>query len=242
MPAAVIVRQQVDFEYLGQPMSVASDYRTPLYETVAEVMDYDCYQLCGCDWTDSGGGIVVDAGANVGVSALALAGRFPGRIICLEPVPENLRWLQENLANNSVSRAEVWPVGLAGCARRDWLWRDPEQSVSAHFNADLAPGDATCLFGTEANFLTVPDILSRAKAEQIVLLKMDIEGAEHEIMASFSEAIARRVRQITFEVHDIDYGTNQRSLCRRLHALGYRVTIRPERFGRKGLSHVLAQR
>ncbi len=151
MPAAVIVRQQVDFQYAGQPMSVVSDYRTPLYDTVAEVMEYDCYQLCGCDWTDSGGGIVVDAGANVGVSALALAGRFPGRIICLEPVPENLRWLQENLASNGAARAEVWPVGLAGCARRDWLWRDPEQSVSAHFNADLAPGVATSLVGTEAD-------------------------------------------------------------------------------------------
>ncbi|MFT3830066.1 MAG: FkbM family methyltransferase [Opitutaceae bacterium] len=241
IPSLVISRQQMDFPCGGGTASVISDYRTPLYETVAEVMDYDCYQLRDCDWTDHGRSIVVDAGANVGVTAVAFAGLFTGRIICLEPVPENLGWLRENLARNSIDRAEIWPVGVAGTTRRDWLWRDPEQSVSAHFNADLTPAFTAGLSGTEAEFLTLSDILERAGAEDIALLKLDIEGAEHEVIATLDASVARRIRQITFEVHESGAGANMRILCRRLESLGYRLTRRPERFGRKGLGHLLAR-
>lgn len=242
LPSPVVTVQQIDFPLKSRQGSVVCDYRTPLYEMVAEVVDYDCYQLERCDFSAGNGSVVIDAGANVGVSALVLADRFQGRVLCLEPVPENCEWLRRNIERNAVSRAEVLTIGLAGRSRRDWLWRDPEQSVSGHFDPGLSPQAHRGLLGSQADFLSITDLLVQTRAEEVVLLKLDVEGAEHEIIEALDPATARRIQQITMEVHDLETGQNSRQIARRLQFLGYQIRSIPERLGRKGLSHILAQR
>jgi FkbM family methyltransferase len=205
-------------------------------------VDYDCYQLERCCFKAGSPGVVIDAGANVGVSAIVLADRFPGRVLCMEPVPENCEWLRRNIERNAVSRAEVLPIGLAGRSRRDWIWRDPEQSVSGHFDRELSPQSHHGLLGSEADFLSISDLLSRTGAKEVVLLKLDVEGAEHEIIDALDPTTARQIQQITMEVHDLDRGRNSRRMARKLQSLGYQIWRIPERLGRKNLSHILAQR
>ena len=242
LPSAIVSIQQIDFPLRSGQASVICDYRTPLYEIVAEVADYDCYQLERCDFAAGSGGVVVDAGANIGVTAVVLADRFKGRILCLEPVPENCDWLRRNLERNAVSRAEILPIGLAGRTRRDWLWRHPEYSVSGHFDSDLRPQAHAGMVGSQADFLSLADLLVQTQAEEIVLLKLDVEGAEHEIIEALDPATARRILQITLEAHEQGLGRTAGRLARRLQSLGYRIQCLPERLGRKDLSHILAQR
>jgi FkbM family methyltransferase len=61
------------------------------------------------------GGVFVDIGANVGVMAL-LAGTVvgpTGRVIAVEPEPENLQMLYRGILINKLTNVEVWPFAAS---------------------------------------------------------------------------------------------------------------------------------
>jgi hypothetical protein len=67
LAAPSVERQTIRFRFLGRTLTVEADYDTPLYETVAEVVDYDCYQLRRV--ADAlRNTAVLDVGANIGVT------------------------------------------------------------------------------------------------------------------------------------------------------------------------------
>jgi hypothetical protein len=63
--------------------------------------------------------------------------------------------------------------------------------------------------------------MSRHGVESCDYLKLDCEGAEHEIVASMTPATARRIAQITMELHKVP-GFDAQTLKERLEQLGYR--------------------
>jgi hypothetical protein len=85
-PSRSISEQTFTFTDSGRSFSVKADYRTALYDMIAEVVDYDCYQLKKIEWEPARDRCIVDIGANVGVTALVLS-QIPGaRVVCYEPV------------------------------------------------------------------------------------------------------------------------------------------------------------
>jgi FkbM family methyltransferase len=54
--------------------------------------------------------------------------------------------------------------------------------------------------------------------ETIDLLKMDVEGSEEEIISDMTEEYAKRIRQITMEIH-----SGRQAITTKLEGLGYKV-------------------
>jgi FkbM family methyltransferase len=116
---------------------------------------------------------IVDAGANVGLASVLFASRYPSaRIIAIEPDIDNFAMLERNTRaypNVIALRAALW--GRAGALRI------------------ANPGDEPWAFRIEeANdggvaAVTVEELLGILGTEQLDVLKMDIEGAEAEVMA-----------------------------------------------------------
>ena len=75
-PSKCIAEQTFTFMHSGRSLSVKADHRTALYDMIAEVVDYDCYQLGKLGWEPGQDGHIVDIGANVGVTALRVAARI----------------------------------------------------------------------------------------------------------------------------------------------------------------------
>jgi len=70
---------------------------------IAEVVDYDCYQLKKIEWEPGRDRCIVDIGANVGVTALVLS-QIPGaRVVCYEPDAGNCSFLRGNIERNGGS-------------------------------------------------------------------------------------------------------------------------------------------
>jgi FkbM family methyltransferase len=95
----------------GRSFCVKADHRTALYDMIAEVVDYDCYQLKKLEWETGRDRYIVDIGANVGVTGLALS-QIPGaRVVCYEPDAGNCFFLrgniERNLSNVNVVQAAV---------------------------------------------------------------------------------------------------------------------------------------
>jgi len=139
--------------------------------------------------------IIIDGGANAGFATRLFALRYPeARIFAVEPEESNFELLLHNTRHLPAVvpiRAALWnrPASLAIANPQDekWAFRVAERSGEG-----LAPVSA----------VTIPDIMRRAGADGVDILKLDIEGAERELFSSAYEWWLGRVNTIIIELHD----------------------------------------
>ena len=169
------------------------------------------------------GDTVLDLGANIGYYANMEADIVgdQGKIIAIEPNPNNLRLLEINLLLNNNRHLSEVVHGAGG---------DNDGS------ADLFLSDKSNLHSfikdsnSNGSVLSVPifsmtTILKRWG--EFDFLRMDIEGFEVKVLESFLEALPEMSKKpsILFETHLPKYSNdfNLRSSMRKLFTYGYRV-------------------
>ncbi len=159
------------------------------------------------------GDVILDVGANIGLFSVWIAQRAPSaRVLAFEPFPQNFAALQTNLAAcvhdvRSYPFA-VGPVAGVGCMR------DGGRRSLDH---ELLPA----VNGSEntTRIVTLEEAVELAGASQIDLLKMDIEGSEHDIFAApLSRVLLRRFRRIAIEYHEHRRAGTLASIKERLFA------------------------
>jgi FkbM family methyltransferase len=136
--------------------------------------------------------IVIDAGANCGMSAVYFALRYPlARIYAIEPDPSNFAILKKN----AQSFPQITPIHAALWSRDGYLGViDPGEG---HWAIRVEDRKSQ----TVVPALTIPTMLRQYGIDHIGLLKLDIEGAECETLAFASEWIGC-VDAICAELHD----------------------------------------
>ena len=237
LPAPSIESQLIRFRFAGTTFTVEAGHSTPLYETIAEVVDYDCYQLDRLDRATLATGSIVDVGGNVGITALCFS-RLASRVFCFEPLSENAARLRANVARNGATNVTVFESAITRSNGRATFW------VPAHEDVGGRTGEPPA--GAGGRILEVASLdLATALApvpDPIVLMKVDCEGGEYDLVGQLTPDIARRVPTLTFEVHERPPERSVRTLSAQLESLGYTLSFRPDPFGRPQLTHVLARR
>lgn len=153
------------------------------------------------------GQTVVDVGANIGYFTilLGLLVGDQGHVFAYEANPHLLSILQENTGINSTgAQTELIPHAVAAAVGTAKLYR----SMRYHGNSSLFPPSKTYFHnfgGDETEVLTVPteplDHLL-ARTDQIDLIKIDIEGGEHQAFWGMTELLRRgAVGTIVFELN-----------------------------------------
>jgi FkbM family methyltransferase len=134
--------------------------------------------------------VVVDCGANIGITSLFLAARYPGAtILSVEPHPENFALLETNVAE--VPR--ILPI-------RACVTGTPQSAV--RFTADQAAWGnriATDAHGVLIPAITIEELCKQNGIEKIDLLKLDIEGAEEQVLENGT--FLARTELIIVELH-----------------------------------------
>jgi FkbM family methyltransferase len=158
--------------------------------------------------------VIIDCGANVGISVFYLKKLFPAaRITCYEPDKAVFACLEQNLRNNGITDVDC---------RREVVWVD-DQGVS--FGSEGADGGSVL---RSANADVLPSVRLRDVLEQhaeIDLLKVDIEGAETTVLIDCGDAL-RRVRSLYVEYHSMpDRPQELHTLLAALAAHGFRYYI-----------------
>ena len=146
--------------------------------------------------------IIVDAGANVGFSAIFFAKQYPGaRIVALEPERSNFEVLSRNLAGYQnveaiaealwceVARLQLFDPGNG----RAGLQKDGFQTFSEDTGLAVSSGTVPAV--------DLDTLMARADIDFIDLLKIDIEGAEREVFNRGGKWLDR-VGAMTVELHD----------------------------------------
>lgn len=144
---------------------------------------------------DSEPHFIVDAGANIGLSSIVLATRYPNcKIIALEVDSANF----ELLCKNVESYGNVKPVKKA-------LWsRDGSVKISnpmaeawAYRVVEAEHDDPDAIAA-----ISLKTLLAETGDKEISLLKLDIEGAELDILQGQPENWIDNTKVLAIELHD----------------------------------------
>lgn len=136
--------------------------------------------------------IVIDCGANIGLSAVFFAETFPGaHILAVEPDANNFHILRKNVA----AYPNIVPIH-AGVWDRAGSLSVVDPKLGAH-GIRTEESDR----GSHIPALTMPDLLVQAGEGRPVIVKIDIEGAEAELFRS-NTAWLDEVDVIMIELHD----------------------------------------
>jgi FkbM family methyltransferase len=174
---------------------------------VAKELKKDCYNIEAIRFAP--GDVVIDIGANVGMVSIYIAKRFPAvRVLAFEPIPDNYAHLLTNIATNGVTN--VVPHQLA--ITRDG--RDFRMIVNFGNNSGGGTGNLKDMTLADHDYFTVKSATLDSVFETngitaCRLLKIDCEGAEHEIL--MNARCLDRVEYLSGEFH----------INRHLEAQGY---------------------
>ncbi len=148
-------------------------------------------------WRPQPGETVVDAGAFIGRHTLAYARDVgpQGRVIAIEPHPENFRLLQRNVRANGYQNVTCVPCALSNYSGQGRLAYDRETSTSA-LSVGQSATVAVCV-------RTLDDLLAELQVSRVDLMKIDIEGAEFDMLRGSEKTLSARHRpRLIIENHD----------------------------------------
>jgi FkbM family methyltransferase len=135
--------------------------------------------------------LILDCGANIGFSSLSYKRQFPNaKIIAFEPDPEFAPVLQRNLERNGAGDVEVVDAAI-------WVengtsqWRC-EGIDGSHLSAETGETAKT----TTVRTVDLCDYLNKP----VDLIKMDIEGAEYEVINHVGKKL-KNVKAMSIECH-----------------------------------------
>jgi len=208
--------------YDGGRTSIYADLMTPmglmLYRYGHDDPDVD---LCGRLLAP--GDVFVDGGANVGLFTLVAADRVgaKGKVIAFEPGRAVRLHLIENVALNRLLQVEVIPAALSS---------KPGEAAFRVFDIGgaglnhLAPTDGES-GGLETVALTTLDAaLIPHDRERLALIKLDLEGAEHEALLGAATILRERRPDLLLEIepsHLARMGGSAEAVAALLRGHGY---------------------
>lgn len=141
-------------------------------------------------------GVIIDAGGFIGSASLELARLYPkARILTIEPSSENFSLLKENIAGHpqiepihAALAQDGAPATLSLQDRATGPWG---YSIATHGAPDLE----------QVPVLTMSALMDLVGGEDLLIFKMDIEGAETALMQSNTDWLSR-TNVLMIELHE----------------------------------------
>jgi FkbM family methyltransferase len=162
--------------------------------------------------------LVIDAGANIGASAIYFRALFPeARIIAVEPAPDNLELLRMNCAKANVTivegavGAEDGTMHLVDPGGGEWAYRveaQGAQSVTVH---------------------SMNTLLRMFESAFPLVCKIDIEGGEADLFSKHTGWVDR-FPLLVIELHDwlLPFKGTAKNFLRTIGALDFEIIARRE--------------
>ncbi len=166
------------------------------------------------------GWTILDIGAGLGDFTVYAARHSPhGRVYAFEPFPESVELLQRNVALNRVGNVEVQGVAVAGHNGTLALNVGSVEAVQH----SVVTGGAQMI---EVAAVTLAQIFETHALQQCDFLKMDVEGAEYNILFLTDKALLKKIKRIALEYHDLASAGQHAALRDFLVEQGFLVEMR----------------
>jgi len=141
---------------------------------------------------------VIDAGANIGYTAILFANWWPGcKIISIEPDKKNFELTVKNTAlypNITVLNCGLWNkeanLKIEAGQEDGFVVREISNDESVTISENLTSG------------ISIEQLINRFKIPQIDFLKMNIEGSEKEVFSENYKTWLPKTNAMLIELHD----------------------------------------
>jgi FkbM family methyltransferase len=133
---------------------------------------------------------IIDCGANIGLSTVYFKKLYPpAKVVSFEADPQIFETLRKNIEINKLTGVE--PVNKAVWINNEFIEFEVEGGFSGRINK----------YSSERNLIKVPAIrLKDLLTENVDFLKLDIEGAEFEVIKDCGENL-KYVKHLFIEYH-----------------------------------------
>lgn len=142
--------------------------------------------------------VIYDLGANIGIASLRFAALYPdARFYGFEPLPANHKVCVLNYRNLRKAQAFPWAVG----SRSEVTTFEPNEDPRGG-QLRTAPGNPKLQSGKpiDVQVYSVGDLIRVQKLEPPEFLKIDVEGAEMEVLRGMGDAV-QSVKRMFVETH-----------------------------------------
>ncbi len=158
---------------------------------------------------------IIDCGANIGIGTLYLKQRHPGAtILAFEPDETNFALLEKNLLDNGVTDVET---------RKEAVWKeDGIIGFSPDANTGSRIEESASKKNREVTSVRLRNLIDR----KVDFLKMDIEGAEYEVLKDIEPSL-HLVENMFIEYHgDFSQGSELAEIATFIARNGFGYYIR----------------
>ena len=137
---------------------------------------------------------VIDVGANIGISSVAIAKRIrrAGRLHCFEPVPEYFDILRDNVSSNRLKNVKAYELAVTDRVGRAPFYEN-ETSSGIVFEEGARK--------LEVSTTSIDRFLYHEKIERIDLINMDCEGSELLVLKGAKETLRNNKVKVFCEIH-----------------------------------------
>lgn len=158
--------------------------------------------------------LIVDCGANVGLSCTFFSESYPAAtIMAFEADPHVFRLLEQNITSNNVKNVKLFNKAV-------WIHND-----GVSFEQEGADGGA--VVSGSSSTLNIPSIRLKdlLRNHPVDFLKIDIEGAEYEVLLDCAHEL-QTVKTIFFEYHSFRHHPQRlQAILEVLAGAGFRYYI-----------------
>ena len=157
------------------------------------------------------GWCVLDVGANIGLFTLKAVARHRAmQAFAFEPNPQTFVRLQANLERNHLNNVTAIPKAVGRTPGRAPFYLGAASTLGQLTGAPPHKAAAE----VEVEVVTLSAILQQADISVIHLLKLDVEGAEAEVLRG-AEPVLERIERIVMEYHSAELLAECERLLRR---------------------------
>ena len=188
-------------------------------------------------FTPKEGDTVIDIGAHIGRYTITSSKQVgnTGRVVAIEADPENFELLKRNIALNKLTNVLTLNYAVFSTRTRMKLY---EQSASAKYNSLMLARAAKTKNYVEVNADTLDNILKLNEVNQVNWIKIDVEGAEFEVLKGSSKTLSSENVSLFIEIHNIEDPSHYDNIVDFLKSRNYEITFE-QRYEGSGESHVI---
>jgi FkbM family methyltransferase len=169
-------------------------YGSPAFKNFLKGNPHERGEVKFLELTVKEGMNVIDIGANIGITTVAVAKKIGrrGKLYSFEPVPEYFGILKENISSNGLENVKVYELAVTNrVGKVDFCQKG--------LSSGIVFEEGVKKF--EVSTTNVDRFLMEEKIERIDLINMDCEGSELLVLKGAKETLCRNKVKIFCEVH-----------------------------------------
>jgi FkbM family methyltransferase len=159
-----------------------------------------------------------------------------GKVVAIEADPDTFQILKRNIALNNLT--SVLPLNYAVFSVRTRMKLYDQSTASAKYNSLILTRASQTEKYAEVNADTLDTILKMNGIDQVNWIKIDVEGAEFEVLKGATKTLSGENIALLIEIHNIEDPKHYDNIIDFLKYYNYEITFE-YRYQGSSESHVI---